>query len=205
MDDLSGLQPPYGSIVSLGNTTEEVKTSLRAGRALQGCTGVVFIIGTNGVHWRNNHHAAFRHPTPCNDPLPGLWSKGGHIVVALHPGTRHTSLLMYRSSPCSRSRWSYHGSSSSVTNSSILPARSIGPGMNFLPPLRRKGSTGSDKQRQRRQPRRRCNPFRQFAHPATCVPKPFASTSSTAVIRTPGVRVIDNNCCYLGNKKWKRC
>lgn len=28
-------------------------------------------------------------------------------------------------SPCSRSRWSYHGSSSSVTNSSILPARSI--------------------------------------------------------------------------------
>ncbi len=28
-------------------------------------------------------------------------------------------------SPCSRSRWSYHGSSSSVTNSSIPPARSI--------------------------------------------------------------------------------
>lgn len=28
-------------------------------------------------------------------------------------------------SPCSKSRWSYHGSSSSVTNSSILPARSI--------------------------------------------------------------------------------
>lgn len=30
-----------------------------------------------------------------------------------------------RSSPCSRSRWSYHGSSSSVMKSSILPARSI--------------------------------------------------------------------------------
>lgn len=28
-------------------------------------------------------------------------------------------------SPCSRSLWSYHGSSSSVTNSSILPVRSI--------------------------------------------------------------------------------
>lgn len=36
--------------------------------------------------------------------------------------TRHRTTDV---SPCSRSRWSYHGSSSSVTNSSILPARSI--------------------------------------------------------------------------------
>lgn len=33
-------------------------------------------------------------------------------------------------SPCSRSLWSYHGSSSSVTNSSILPARSISYSVN---------------------------------------------------------------------------
>lgn len=66
---------------------------------------------------------------------------GGGVILLLHfiraPGL-HIYLSMHRSSPCSRSRWSYHGSSSSVTNSSILPARSIGPGSNFLPPLRRK-------------------------------------------------------------------
>lgn len=36
-----------------------------------------------------------------------------------------SSLHTHRGSPCSRSLWSYQGSSSSVTNSSILPARSI--------------------------------------------------------------------------------
>ena len=58
------------------------------------------------------------HPLPPAEiPSPrGAVTVDGGIV---------TSWEEKGASPCSRSRWSYHGSSSSVTNSSILPARSI--------------------------------------------------------------------------------
>lgn len=52
-----------------------------------------------------------------------------------------------------------------------------------------------------KQPRRRCNPFRQFGHRSTCVPKPLASTIWTAAIG----RVMDssnnNNSYYFFRKK----
>ena len=59
------------------------------------------------------------HPPP---PPAGIPSPRGAVTV---DGGIVTSWEEKGASPCSRSRWSYHGSSSSVTNSSILPARSI--------------------------------------------------------------------------------
>lgn len=144
----------------LGNTTEEeMTTTARAVRAAPGCRGVGFVVFTLrtmacvGGKKNNtrilNHLSCLSSLTLLQVPLvvPRLLVLSDEL---LHPaGAKHRSGVnfLFPSSPEMRS----------------APAR---------------GSTGSDKERRRRQqPRRRCNPFRQFGHRSTCVPKPLASTS----------------------------
>lgn len=112
----------------LGNTADKIKNNWQSRRPeMKGRDRQ-----TETDHSSQCHHSCIKvkvwhevFDNGCNHPPPppaGIPSPRGAVTV---DGGIVTSWGEKGASPCSRSRWSYHGSSSSVTNSSILPARSI--------------------------------------------------------------------------------